>query len=202
MIHLPNNPVSQYYRKQTEESFEKFGYSVIPFEGSTPETMGDEIQFGIKDNGGAKSVIREFTPTEKAIWHSNYRLWKKCVELDEPIIVIEHDSLLVMDFDRNDFQQMDVGVLSTKPRMYGFQEGERDWVPTCGSGYFIRPKAAKVMLDLDRWKVDCNSDGHILRCMIGMVGLKNLFAKAHIRHNYDPEIGSTIDHKHDDMKIV
>ena len=40
---------------------------------------------------------------------SHYMLWKKCIELDEPIMILEHDALFVKQFIYNDF---DGGAMS------------------------------------------------------------------------------------------
>jgi hypothetical protein len=207
MIYLPGNEASEYYAKKTIRSWKNMGYDVIPFEGSTPETLGTEIPFSIKDNGGAGSVVRPFTETEKAIYYSSYRLWQLCVELDEPIIVIEHDSMLIEDFNHDIFRRVDSAILSCKPRMYGFSKPEIDWVPTAGSGYFMRPNVAKLAADMEFWKdeINCNSDGHIVRSMITALPnpkAQRIYIHPHIRHYYNPKIGSTIDHKHEWMKIV
>ena len=33
---------------------------------------------------------------------SHFRLWKKCIDLDEPILVLEHDARFIRDFDPSD----------------------------------------------------------------------------------------------------
>jgi hypothetical protein len=40
---------------------------------------------------------------------SHYMLWKKCIELNEPIMILEHDALFVKKFSYNDF---DGGAMS------------------------------------------------------------------------------------------
>lgn len=42
-----------------------------------------------------RGITKPFAPTEKACWYSHFDAWRKCIELDRPIAVIEHDALLV-----------------------------------------------------------------------------------------------------------
>ncbi len=39
--------------------------------------------------------------SKKSCTYSHYRLWKKCVELDEPIVILEHDSVCKSEWDNN-----------------------------------------------------------------------------------------------------
>ena len=74
--------------------------------------------------------MKPFAPTEKACWYSHFDAWRKCVELDRPIAVIEHDALLVNPMHlviRADLSFFDAAAMG---------------------GYVINPKAAHQLVEV------------------------------------------------------
>lgn len=97
---------------------------------------------------------------EKAVFASHYTLWKKCVELDEPVFILEDDVLLKEEFES--------GVLDISQSGYGlvrlFILFGRDKHPLGGhysiffekvggaQGYYITPEvAAKLIKKAKTW---------------------------------------------------
>ena len=88
-------------------SFYKNDFEIEKFEATTPDNVVTEMkQFRLKWNypwsqpvydmqsGLYKSPYETADPNKRiACFLSHYRLWLKCVELDEPIFVFEHDAL-------------------------------------------------------------------------------------------------------------
>ena len=120
-IVVRDNPVSEYYYSKITPLWESIGFKINRFDATTPTTLPDgPLRFGKNmlekylkvTNGQGKTM----TPTECAIWYSHYRLWMKCVELNQPIVVIEHDcvpfdpSKLVWKHHTN-FHRYDMGAL-------------------------------------------------------------------------------------------
>ena len=101
---------------------------------------------------------------------SHYLLWKACVEVDSPILILEHDAKFVekIDFDINDANSYIVGInnpLGATRRSREFYStivNNVRWlqpVPKIdhfdipqglagNSAYIIKPKGAEIMLDL------------------------------------------------------
>ncbi|KKN12329.1 hypothetical protein LCGC14_1017480 [marine sediment metagenome] len=52
---------------------------------------------------------------------SHYLLWKKCVELDEPILILEHDAVFIREFPTFDFQ----GICQINDPKGGGKNGSR-----------------------------------------------------------------------------
>lgn len=95
---------------------------------------------------------------------SHYMLWKKCIELNEPILILEHDALFVKEFSYNDF---DGGAMSiNSPIDATFNSKEYDAALIDGinevpyvadmstpqglpghSAYIIKPWAAQEVID-------------------------------------------------------
>ena len=61
MIVLPDCPKSQYYSKICVERWEELGYNISLFEGTTPDTLGNRLDFAEK-----KTTGKPFTPTRES----------------------------------------------------------------------------------------------------------------------------------------
>ena len=101
---------------------------------------------------------------------SHYSLWKKCVELDEPILILEHDAVFVykLDINPNDTRYNIIGInnplgCTFKSRQYYdsiLANGKTIQRPpkladeeipqglAGNSAYIIKPNGAKYMLKL------------------------------------------------------
>ena len=96
---------------------------------------------------------------------SHYMLWKKCVELNEPICILEHDALFIKTFDLEDFAGGAMSINSPinatfNDKIYDSllenKENEVPWVTDKNvpqglpgnSAYIIKPWAAKKAIEL------------------------------------------------------
>ena len=87
---------------------------------------------------------------------SHYHAWKKCIELDEKIVVLEHDSRVVSDTYTQDFQDVlhldahrfeqdpDEGQDPVVEDLVNVRKGENQLKGTYG--YVIKPHAAKRLI--------------------------------------------------------
>lgn len=151
MIVLSDCPKSQYYSKICVERWEELGYNISLFEGTTPDTLGDELEF--LDAKGTSG--NPFTPTEKAIWYSHFRLWQT---VKEPTYIIEHDTYPFRKLPK--FKE-DFGLFSIFPRNnHAWLKMEEHVSP--GSGYYISERFATLLIAsaLSR-QIRENVDGHI-----------------------------------------
>ena len=99
MIVIKGNEASEYYADYCIESWKKIGLDVKRFDAVTPETLKNVT--GLSWNKYISSVKYdranvkvEFTDTEKSCFYSHYMIWKKCIDKNEPVMVLEHDSYL------------------------------------------------------------------------------------------------------------
>jgi hypothetical protein len=67
---------------------------------------------------------------------SHFRLWKKCVELDEPIMVLEHDARFIRELDYSDLETKNWGAVGLNDPRGNTRKGLRfhDLVASCGEG--------------------------------------------------------------------
>lgn len=100
MIVVKSSDASTYYANYCIPSWESVGTSVCIFPAVTPDnlSMCSDLRFARYSSMVKyvkKNIKAEITPTEKSCWCSHFVLWKRCVEMNEPILIIEHDSLLI-----------------------------------------------------------------------------------------------------------
>ena len=106
---------------------------------------------------------RPLTPGEKGVYASHYALWEKCVELGEPIVVLEDDFLPTPFFssviDKLPYLHETYDYLRLEPQDTNFDckmiENTDDgfqvvmWMDNAGGarGYSITPKAARSFIE-------------------------------------------------------
>jgi len=96
----------------------------------------------------------------KGCFHSHYRLWNKCIELNEPIMIFEDDVIFYRDYSPVEFN--DILVLSINydwkitKRYRTYLEDSHNQIVALSysltvmpgaSGYILKPHAAKILVD-------------------------------------------------------
>lgn len=134
IIVIKDNEASEYYYNYVKDSWTDYGFDLERFDAVTPEILQyqPDLKFGFHQSKKYKQTIdiqKEFAPTEKAVWHSHYSLWKKCVSLNQPILVLEHDTLLM---NRDNMLVRNTYDFITYDNSFG-----------C---YYITPRFAKILV--------------------------------------------------------
>lgn len=116
---------------------------------------------------------RPLAPGEKGCYASHYRLWQKCIELNEPIVVIEDDFIpsdniktslnhikeIAANFDYIRIQDQ-VGEFTPLAQLQELQLGFWKDNSKGTVGYIISPSGAKkLLLASDKWQ--CSVDNFI-----------------------------------------
>ena len=100
VITLSNNKDSVKSTKKVLESAKKVGYSekIELFEGILPSEWKKHLPY--------ENYFYNYPRPDNvgACFASHYLLWKKCVELNEPILILEHDALFIDNIPDVDFQ--------------------------------------------------------------------------------------------------
>lgn len=137
---------------------------------------------------------------------SHYILWLKCVEMNEPFLILEHDGVLIKeipdDLEFEDVLHLDpLRCNSEKRHKYDNQHHRNMKVMNddmFGShAYIVKPRAAKALLDMaseegimaaDGFIYDASRFGRIVirGCFPPLAGLDNSFiaAKASLTYNW------------------
>lgn len=199
MIVITGNPTSEYYKDACLKSWNDKGYEVIHFEATVPETIPENgpLRFGILKGK------RSFSDTERAVWYSHYNLWKHCVEIDEPIHVLEHDSYLLDHLPVFDNTEIELFGLFDYRHNGTFKYAK--YVVSPCAGYYITPTAAEVMIkkaekeaisiNVDWIVHDTYDDFHLEETGRSMkLFQQNLQGQCVVQQLYIDHIGTTILH--------
>ena len=188
MIVIPDNPISMYYRGRVESSWTDRGFKIEYFSAVTPETIKDQprqLHFKTKDYPNPRRA-REFTETEKAVWYSHRNVWGVARRKKSPVIVIEHDTMLLKPIDPRIFD----GVTAMGLCHSLLPDGTMG--TTVGAGYYLTREAANELYrDTFNLGINFNSDSYIHKKVDKLGG--------HWRTHYcqqikDRGIGTTIHH--------
>jgi len=156
-----------------KSQLEEFGADVELFEGTygndAVEMMEEEGRtvhpFGIKgpqDHNITHDVHKDSkinSPGVKGCFYSHYNLWKKCVELNEPIIIWEDDIVLKRAYEPIEWKDVLIIALGHPTKSQGYFQylnepiGDpyaaayrQSSMPGC-CGYAIKPHAAKILIE-------------------------------------------------------
>ena len=173
IIHLSKIPASLQTATNLKTQLESYGMQADLFEG----TYGNDAvamminenrlvhPFGIKgpsndptDNIPSEPVGKMSAPGVRGCFYSHYNLWKKCVELNEPIIIWEDDIVLHRPYqpvDWDDVLILSLGHPRKSAKYIRYLESPegvpqsvdygQSSMPGC-CGYAIKPHAAKKLV--------------------------------------------------------
>lgn len=97
MIVIKHCEKSNYYADYCIPSWSDYGFRVNKFDAETPESIKEKENLSFAQiNHSSKYFSHNLkvaiTETEKACWYSHFMLWKMCIELNDPIMILEHDA--------------------------------------------------------------------------------------------------------------
>jgi hypothetical protein len=141
IIRLSDFPNSVKWSNKAFASAKKYNWDINFFEGvnGQKETLAD---YNIKINKKYKKAIKAFERVGTVgCFLSHYNLWKKCIELNEPICILEHDVTIHEEFPNVKFN--DILKLATGPKSKNFYLGEW-WAG--GMGYCLTPNGAHKLV--------------------------------------------------------
>lgn len=194
MISMMDVPTSQIYRKLCKQSWEVNGYQVKHFEASTGNDSNlpfDFIHY--------PKFKKKYTEPEMGCFLSHYHLWEKCVRIDRPLLIIEHDAVLVKslpELNRSQILAFQVmvgldGSISDKEHLLPKSDNVKNISGSCG--YYLLPKDASMLIE------KCNKPitQQVDRFLMDAIGFVDF---TYIQQFNYPDI-NTIDHKYDSYKV-
>ena len=169
IIHLSKIAPSLETALNLKEQLEKFNMPVELFEGTYGVDAAQQMlsegralhHEGIKGTFDLSNPALEKmqTPGIKGCFYSHYRLWKKCVELNEPILIFEDDIVLSRPYTPIEWKDVLIVALGhpkKSPNWMKYLENPdgkpaaieytHSSMPGC-CGYAIKPHAAKKLLE-------------------------------------------------------
>lgn len=176
VITIEGNEISEAYYRTCETTCKFNNYDTIKFSAITPNTIKvrDEIIF---DKMSSQTGTREFTDTEKSVFYSHFDLWNVCYDFNTPLIILEHDTLLVDELPKMCYSTI-----------LGFRFKNNTKVPASGAGYYLKPSDALKLIQSVEKPVNVQLDGHIHKILPDMNFAPCFF-------NYVHNEQTTINHK-------
>lgn len=102
IISLKDNEISQKFTERCANSCKSVGRSYKIWEGFDGNSGKIIIPESHKDKtylSWLKLYNIELSPTQIGCFLSHFSLWCHCIEIDTPIIILEHDAVMIAPFD-------------------------------------------------------------------------------------------------------
>lgn len=153
VITILDNKKSQAAADKCIASAKRFHIAVEKFKAITPADDPEKIaaSIGLRTNM-FKDVYSRYLNSLSAFL-SHYHLWKHCIELNEPIIIFEHDAFVVDELPI--YKPFDKLMSIGKPSYGKFNNGEilgvnklfsKQYLPGAHA-YMLKPEGAKEIVD-------------------------------------------------------
>lgn len=154
LIRIKDHPLSEKESKDCLRSADLYSYKedIQIFDAITPKR-------GYKDILGDRPNIFDNYPRPDRVaccFASHYLLWKKCIELNEPILILEHDAIFIDEFPDVEFDMCCTFGEPTyyQPQYIDFDTPKIDGIQTLTDknflghhAYAMKPEAAKIFVE-------------------------------------------------------
>lgn len=139
----------KYYNEGVVHFNLKFDIELTLFPANTPTTLSPELRFSdFKVPTQQRKLRQPLTPTEKACFSTHFELWKRCVKLNKPIMVFEHDARLNPKITEKYDLKLKYEVFCKKGQDYQRDGGIAIMGKPIATAYMIAPKFADRLV---RW---------------------------------------------------
>jgi GR25 family glycosyltransferase involved in LPS biosynthesis len=147
--HSPYYSVSQQNLAQTLKQARLHGWqcSVWPAVNGRGVTAEDWSRIGVEllDRG---AIVKR--PGARGCWHSHWSLWQHCTDIDQPIVVLEHDAYITGPWPRDIDLEQSVWKLH-RPDGRGERVNTITGEWSCGAwAYTLTPRFAQSLIDFSR----------------------------------------------------
>jgi GR25 family glycosyltransferase involved in LPS biosynthesis len=155
IITIKGNKISEQYSERCAKSCNKFGIKYHIHEAFYVKNKEVIIPKDLKSQkwiSWIKIMNKSLMPSEIACFLSHISLWAKCLEIDKPIIILEHDAILIKPY-RTHTSFNSIVYLGSKYQLekkdhrmiYGQLNSNYRFI-YCAHAYAIDPYIAKNLL--------------------------------------------------------
>jgi glycosyl transferase family 25 len=146
VIAIKGHPVSESQLQDCLDSAKKFNWDIETFWGVNGNTLTDDSWKNIR----VTPLLNKPTMNRKGTWgcfFSHWQLWNKCIDLNEPIIVLEHDAIIM-----EQWRPIEINDAMIKLHRYYKQKNPKYdddsglWSPSTHA-YCILPNHAKQLIN-------------------------------------------------------
>jgi glycosyl transferase family 25 len=145
VIAIKGHSVSEAQLKDCLDSAEKFDWNVEIFWGVDGRTITDEM-WKLENICPRLDKPAMNKPGVRGCFLSHWALWKKCIELDEPIIILEHDAII-----QDQWQPLEINDSIIKLHRYYKQkrpkyDDDTGLWSASGHAYCLLPSHADILI--------------------------------------------------------
>lgn len=111
LVYVKGHEASESQMKAALKSLSNSNFDVELLEGATPKTLHEYDDVGPHAIGSRANNFYDQSPdkiylTKKSCFTNHVRVWKKCVDLGEPVAFLEHDVGCVRNWDNPKFKEL------------------------------------------------------------------------------------------------
>lgn len=111
LVYVKDHKASETQMKVALKSLVNSNFDVESIEGATPKTLHEYDDVGQHAIGSRAHNFYDQSPdttylTKKSCFTNHVRIWKKCVNLGQPVAFLEHDVGCVRAWDNLNFQEL------------------------------------------------------------------------------------------------
>lgn len=147
VIVLDNIEISELQFKDCQESAIKFNWNIERFSA----IKGTDITEQSWKDIDVKPLYYKRTMESPGVWgcfFSHFTLWNRCVEINEPIIILEHDSVIQGYWNGIEISN-ELIKLHRQYKTTRFDEDSGNWTKS-SHAYCILPNHAKRLIEFSR----------------------------------------------------
>lgn len=106
VIRLKGIPSSEILAAECIDSGKEFNLEIVPFDGiyGLEDIAAETLKFKIRPFSEGMKKNRAGV---KGCFLSHYSLWKLCLEINEPVLILEHDAVILNRLPKNIVDQFD-----------------------------------------------------------------------------------------------
>jgi len=160
IIYLPSIEHTVTSSRKALSSAKKYGLEVELFKGYTPSQADEYIKkekLKMYEPGPKLYKIKNKKGGVRGCMISHLNVWKHCISINEPIVVLEHDSEVVSDTFNQPFQDIlhldahrfidpdpDENIIPVVEKFEHYRKGEQQLKGTYG--YVVKPHSAERLI--------------------------------------------------------
>ena len=145
VIAIKDHPVSESQLRDCLESAKKFKWKAEVFWGVNGTTITQETWI----NEGLFPRLDKPTmgkPGVQGCFLSHYTLWKRCIELNEPIIILEHDAIIQQQWNALDLTDSIIKLHRHYSEKNKRSDPDSGFWSKSGHAYCLSPSHAKTLI--------------------------------------------------------
>jgi glycosyl transferase family 25 len=150
VIAIPRHKVSQKLAKECFQSCEDVGMPAQIFDAVDGTSGKLKIPEHLKDASylsWIKVVDKHLSVTEVACALTHYALWCRCIELDQPVVILEHDAIMLKPYMHHNLYNAIVYLGSTEQVKQGWRALPIPPHGTNGPNYHFMLRAHAYAID-------------------------------------------------------